>query len=70
MRPWADRSETEKARWSLRRAAQIYVAACLADGEGPRPEERGALLEGAALEFAQAVKSDRPKKAPKKKARK
>jgi hypothetical protein len=63
---YPEESATKKAAWGLRRAAQLYVSACLADGPGGRVEERGALLEGAAIEYAKAVAADRPKRSKKK----
>lgn len=66
VRGYFEESPTKKATRGLRRAAQIYVSACLADGPGARVEERGALLEGAAIEYAKAIAADRPKRSKKK----
>jgi hypothetical protein len=54
-------SAQEKAL-ALKRAAELYVAACLADGpHTERPIARGAFLEGIAIEYADAVREEKKK---------
>lgn len=62
VRGYVEESEEVKAKRALHRAAELYVSACLADGYGPRVAERGAFLEGMAIEYAQAVAKERKKK--------
>ncbi len=67
MRGYAEVDELLEASRALKRAAELYVAACLADGLGTqRAAERGAFLEGMAVEYAQAVTKER-KSRPKEK---
>lgn len=52
---YVEKGPVEKARWGLKRAAELYVAKQLSEGF---TKDSSALLEGAAMEYVAAVRAE------------